>query len=253
MKTAIGTTILAVASLLFTIQSTPQTPDSRLDKRVHLSLGVTTLDKVAAEISRQTGLTVEAADCLKERRLIAAMGDLTARQTLDALAALNGWTWRESEPGKYLIARHTIRRPNSVAEVPRTMRAALPKDIRIYLGLDTLDNKTLDDRFQASITHDPENAVGEAHKNLLASIRPAIVEGKPLPFAKLDRETREHLLFWLVFRRFGDTEAVLYDRSSPHLIEPARATLKLDHEKVLMIEMFLRPDYPVGFGANVYR
>ena len=67
---------------------------SLLTKKVHLSLGSTTLPTLLKALSTQTGLIIEAAAYLQERLLVLEIDDISARVILDELAEANDWKWR---------------------------------------------------------------------------------------------------------------------------------------------------------------
>jgi hypothetical protein len=250
-----GLALLGVSGLCVFAQDTPPgTEEARLNTKVRLSPGETTLAEVMEALSRQTGLQIEASDSLRERRLIVLMEGLTARGALDTLAQLNNWTWRRTGPGHYLLTRLTIRRPQRLADVPFTMQAALPKDFRTYLGLTNWRKMPPGERAFAALQGAYGPACSQARQELVEALAPVLLHEAEIPYSRLTRRQQENLLFFLFFSGFRRTSELLYDCPGPHRIEPSQATLELQQGKVLMVEMYTVPGDPgsgIGFGQNV--
>jgi hypothetical protein len=106
-----------------------------LNKIVHLNLGVTTVGKLMAALSEQTGLKIQAAEYLQARTITVQMDGLTAASALDALKELNDWTSSSSVQNEILISRRRLRVDAVPAAIPRLMQAAIPKDMRTFLQI----------------------------------------------------------------------------------------------------------------------
>jgi hypothetical protein len=254
-NTLLGLSLLPLAGLLVCPQESRQTADdAKLNTKVHLSLGSTTLLRVMDELSKQTGLKIEASDYLLERKLIVAMEGLTSREALDSLAELNDWTWYRTESGHYLLARPTFRRPSSLRDVPRAMQAALPRDFRVFLGgMADWRKMTPDERAMAALSKPHLRALNQTKEAFVEELAPSLLQQDVKPYSTLSGRQQESLLFSVVFDRFGDTSELLYDFGL-HQIEPALVTLELQQGKILMVEMYRDPNDPgsgVGFGQNV--
>lgn len=107
---------------------------SRLQVPAHLELGAVTVDAVIQFLSAQTGLPIQAEDYIRERALIVQMNNITVQAALDTLTELNDWRWFRREDGVIQITRKRPRIPQTPAELPACLRAALPADYRIFLG-----------------------------------------------------------------------------------------------------------------------
>jgi hypothetical protein len=122
-------------------KSPPDDTYARLAVPVHLQLGRTTLQQVAAELTRQTGIKVEVAPCLQARILIVQMDHLSAAAVLDTLAELNDREWYRADTHAVLLTRHAANPSQTLPGLATAMQTILPKDYRRYFG----DGLTLDD------------------------------------------------------------------------------------------------------------
>lgn len=104
----------------------------KLQKPVHLDVKSITLEQIAARLSQETGLTIEAAPYLRQHQITVQCDGATAQSLLETFAELNDWQWQERS-GKIVIERRLVRKPRSIAEIPATVQSALAKDVRRYL------------------------------------------------------------------------------------------------------------------------
>ncbi len=115
----LGNRVLAVVILLAICSVSPLraqdafSPDTteKLHQRVQLTGESTTLAQIAAQLSKQTGLKIEAAAYLGKHRLNLQCDGDSAETILKTLANLNDWQWREVDKGVILISRAPGRRP----------------------------------------------------------------------------------------------------------------------------------------------
>jgi len=103
---------------------------------VHLPQGATTLEQLTDTLSKQTGLTIEPIEYLKQHRLIVSMDNLSAASALDAVAEMNEWVLQENSAGHVLITRKRAKSAETFAEVAAALKAALPKDFRRFTGVE---------------------------------------------------------------------------------------------------------------------
>jgi hypothetical protein len=120
--------------------TSPQTPDKPLAEKlktiVHLTPGRTTLAEVLKVVSEQTGLRVEAADYLREHRLIIVAPGLSTAALLNTLCEMNGWKWQVADDGRVMVDRPAVRTPITLADMPFAFRAALPPDLIRYMEIE---------------------------------------------------------------------------------------------------------------------
>ena len=114
-----------------------------LRTKITVSLANSTLEAVLIAVSEQTGLKVTAIDSIRGHRTNAFASAIPAKAVLDSLAELNGWEWRQSNPGEYLMARARTTPPRSMTEMGIMIQRALPRDVRRYLDLETSDGELI--------------------------------------------------------------------------------------------------------------
>ncbi len=107
---------------------------ARLARKVKVNLRATTLAAALAALSAQTDLHIEAVPYLREHRLSVLMNDVSAAEALNALGEINDWKWRVAPDGHVTVDRPTPRTPRQIGEVSLALQAAMPKDLRRFLG-----------------------------------------------------------------------------------------------------------------------
>lgn len=131
----------------------PQSPSAQtrdamppiLQTPIHLHLGTTTMQAAAQALAAQTGLHIQVDNCLQARKLLVEMDNLTAQDALDTLAELGDWRWFRKEDGTIWLARKRVVIPQTIADLPACLRAALPRDYRTFLGV-SVELKDLPER-----------------------------------------------------------------------------------------------------------
>jgi hypothetical protein len=108
---------------------------TKLRTMMHLRPGTTTLAKVMEALTQQTGMPITAQSCLQERKIIVQMDNMSARDVLDTFSELYGWRWTEIDKGGILLMRPRPKNPQTVEEISLAAQAALPRDIRRFLGI----------------------------------------------------------------------------------------------------------------------
>jgi len=111
---------------------------AKLQKFIHLTVGSSTLEQIAAQLTQQTGLTIETAPYLRQHQITVQCDGATAQALLETFAELNDWQWQERS-GRIVIERKLGRKPRSILDIPATVQSALAKDVRRYL-LDGAEN-----------------------------------------------------------------------------------------------------------------
>jgi len=218
---------------------------TNLSKMVHLNLGATTVSAILAALSAQTGLTVKAADYLRERTLIVRMDNLSASSALDALNELNDWTWYRTNPNQILITRRRLRLDVAAASVPRMLHAAIPRDVRTFLNIPTPseDMSNYVNPLTISGPHIPGGNQQKIYKALaidksamLTSLTPQLLTGEPIPYTKLDAKQRKQLLGSLVYDILWQTDdRLLHTDALPHVADINSAVLALHGATTLFV------------------
>jgi hypothetical protein len=219
----------------------------KLAKTVLLRLGTTTLEKVTAALSEQTGLRVEVSDYLRERRLIVQMEGLSARAALDSLAELYEWEWREWKPDHILLMRRDTPLPREVAQIPPAVQSALSREFRRFLGIGmTLEEyatftdpqlqKEVDFARRRSLFPEREvsfyvlprkmqTVVRQSGLWLFERLRPRLLSGNRLRFTDLASEEQERLVAALTYKilaRLHLRYDVLNNRLAPGVADITR-------------------------------
>jgi hypothetical protein len=183
----------------------------KLQTKVKIHLGPTTVDQVMASLSEQTGLTIEAADYLRQHHLSVEIAGMAASDVLSTLAECNDWIWRESDRGRIILSRPSLKAPESLPEIAVALHRALPKDMRRYLNIDQVmanpdfvnaDRRVFDRQNVGSNAKDTpqlrRNVVTEWTTRLYNSLQPKISDGKAIRFDNLTSQQRQALIRSLI-------------------------------------------------------
>ena len=131
-----------------------------LTQTVNLDLSGVTVKQALAELSAQCKIQIVPADYLEDRTLSLHLQRISASDALDTIAEGNDWIWY-AENETTIRVRRRVPSPRSLAEVPAAFRAALPKDIRRYLGYDITPSDLLSDEdrktFEGDVKPDKKN------------------------------------------------------------------------------------------------
>lgn len=223
--------------------------DAALAKQVTLNLGACTLSQALAALGRQTGLTIEPAEYLRSRRLTVEMAVLPARDALDALCAVNEWTWERDDSGSYVVRRRPVRPASSPAAVGAALRSAIPSDFRTFLSLDRPTGTPSDSPFPTEIGR-AGNLVYAAGTRIGAAFSvKAVADGHDIGYARLTSDQQNELLRLIVFGVFhGDDQELWADGSwGFHRISMPEVWLSLEQGQILMVES----EGHSGFGQNI--
>ncbi|HZO90746.1 MAG TPA: hypothetical protein VFB38_20625 [Chthonomonadaceae bacterium] len=270
----------AIAYIRMPACSQPEAQEAKLAIRVHLRLGPTTLEKVAAALSQQTGLAINAASYLREHKLIVQMDNLPAQDALDALAALNEWIWYKTEPGHYLITRPRVRLPREIAEIPPALYKAMPIEMRRYAGfgvsveeLSPIADPQMRQELEAlkqQGTYElmaPQASVGAKmdslrlkQQNLLVEVlKPDPFDGKITPYSRLTPEQKQALLIFFVSNALESAIAqprslAFSGRLLPFQRDIRKADIVMTAENCLQIGTFFSDEqgrHFVGFFGEI--
>jgi len=233
-----------------------QDPDeAKFTKKVHLLLGPTTLDKVAAALSEQTGLNIQAADYLQTHKLTVQLDNIPAQEALHAIRILNGWTVTKSDAGAYVVTHTPTQTAQTFADAGRALRSTLPKEFRIFFGLEapigapnTFDPNTDHLGFASTVRQG-------AQEKLLESLKPNIGPTEFIPYDKLNPSQQEDLLCALVFGIFGShvDDDLWADRRGFHRMDLKNTYLQIENKEILMISAQDDLGGFPGFGQNIFR
>jgi hypothetical protein len=128
--------IMAMMVVCTGVSRAQKTPlSTQLATQVRLSLGETRLSVFAQELSRQSGVKIYVAEEIQRRPLIVEIDQLSVRETLDAVAALNEWKWYVDLEQNIRIEQPRNRLPQNVAELSTSLAHALPADLRRFAGI----------------------------------------------------------------------------------------------------------------------
>lgn len=253
---AFGAAVAATTFIAFVLgasrpSSARQTDDPRLSATYQIEGGTITLAELADKISATPGIKVAVSEAIQGHRITVSPARVQLRALLDSLAELNGWRWIK-EQDQIVIARHVFRPRNTAEEMAAEMRRALPRDVLDYLRLAGIEKADTFQREQTMMSRDPGERVSECRQALVDTVGRHTASGaKAIKFTDLSAKQKQDLAFMIFFQKYDDAFTVIFNRQGTHWISPDRAVVHLNKGKILMIQMFVRPDYPIGFGANV--
>ena len=248
---------IAVSALpVFAQQSNSVKADDLLKKTVQLDAAPRTVEEIARILSAQTGLTIGAESCLRERTVVIQSDRISAYDMLNALAELHDWRLEETEDHKIVIKRQIVRPAMSLKEVPVSIKAAMPMDLRNYLGLgvptdslplptDPVQQSLLKTRralgpgvvANTSIKFRIDAKTSHAKQVLVDQLPPDVRSGDRRKWSKLEKPLQAALLLAIVVSGIQDAfasgggEAILAERLYPFQVDPSRIDLKLTGQK----------------------
>lgn len=230
---------------------------AKMNSKVHLLLGAVTLPQVAQALSAQSGLDIQAADTLRERRLVVQMDGLALKTALNALAELNDWSWSDRGGGHIVITRLSLMIRQEASTVPLRMRLALPRDVRVACNLEPQppqakrQNASQDgaNDFMAGLNaeHRGGELAQQARLHLIDTLSPTIFKGTPVYFAGLKTSQQQDMLISLLLAAVEATNhAMLRGQTLPWLDNPAGMRMSLNGNTLIV---FTHED--TGFGVQV--
>jgi hypothetical protein len=215
--------------------------DEKLNARVKLTLGNTTAKVVAEELTKQTGLTIEAGAHLADRGLFVNLNGVPARAVLDSLGEMYGWTWYKTSDAHYLLTTHTVRTPLTVLDVARSVSAALPRDLRDFIcGGPPLPGgaTSLQERMNLPVPEMSQRyrvidlklgEVSSAEPGVLyESLKLKLWTGEKLPFTGLTPEERRGVLLIMVLRALQAGLPLLRGELASYQANPLGAELRVN-------------------------
>lgn len=236
----------------------PKTADL-LKKTVAFEAAPRSVAEITRSLSAQTGLTIEAENCLLERTVVIQSERASAFHVLNALAELHDWQWEETEEHKIVIKRPIVRPATSLKEVPLAIKAALPKDLRNYLGFgvptDSLPPPTEPGQQQVLKSRQTlgPGVVGNkavqfritekarhVKQALMDQLPPDVRSGARRKWSQLEKPLQSALLLAMVVGglqdayRSGGGEAILAQRLYPFQVDPTRIELKFKGSELLI-------------------
>ena len=195
-------------------------PATKLAAPVHLLLGDVSVAQFTSALSEQTGLTISAAPYLRDRRILVQMDDVSAQNALNALAEMNDWTWRETQPGEIGLFRRALKLPREPGYIPRFVQTAIPADLREYMRVlrpsDKLHNDDTPAPKNAPASIDIFLRIVDAHLDALHELRATLsipdLCKKPLSYARLSAAQQTLLLSTYVYGYFSNIHDTLLQR-----------------------------------------
>jgi len=247
---------------------TSETVIEKLQTPVHLYLGKTDLGSVAMRLSEQCGITIEPSDYLKDREMVVQLDGITARAALEALSEMNDWTWKETPEKHILIARQASRLPATPAYVFRRIHAAMPRDLREFLGVIPRSETPVTYINPFEIEADPLQTqrmkesrdrlwrlLQDTQTDLYGSLPQSVILGTPYAFAKMSNRQKNDLMAQILFRVFDE---LLAKRSEfmvgdllPYAHDPSLAVLSLTGNEFKVNTIFKIPNGQMSAGFTV--
>lgn len=244
----------------------------RLGTVISLPQGETTLSATTASLSEQTGVQIEASECLRDHRLILAIDRLSASGTLGLICEMNDWVYHEDRPGHVLIGRKRARRPGRIAELFDAVRSALPNDWRRFLTRASPTDAPPSPRdlfyknsglYEGNVILPAQRKrIAEIVNTLSAGLRLSLSDSKAprkLAYASMTDQERERLLIGLVLdtlEQFSDCAGavgILWGNLAPFQIDPETAVIRVKNGGISVLSIEDKPGAHVerGFGASL--
>ena len=236
---------------------------AELSTPIRLMLGQTTLQKLMQEMSQQTGLIVEAADYLQERRLTVQMPVVTVREALDAITEMYGWRWFSPASRHYQVARKRPPAISNAAEAAQAVVQALPVDIDRFARTgaplkheDHADAEKNLPYFAASkrrreIEQKLTDFTNHAPQSLLLLLKPLLFSsGQPtdrkLYLSQMTTQQRSALFLLLLLQAYSAGSALMRGELAPYQSDPLNANIEVSGEM-----MTISGYAPATGGASV--
>jgi hypothetical protein len=239
-------------------QGAPAAPVSdiaaKLNMPVQLELGAAKLPQILRILSDKTGVPIECEPNLADRVVVAQMKDVSARDALDSLAELHEWTWRTTDNGHVVVGRKLLpaRIRQSAPAVPAFIQAAIPADIRRFIGagttLNVLDKPAVyqDDtqaRSDRNVRVMPKTQ--QAIARLIASLDAKALTHAPLKWEQMTSEQQQGLVSMSVLKALNRTDyGLLYGDHYRFMFDLRNVVMILRNNGTTLITGFYmkRPD-----------
>jgi len=226
-----------------------QPPNSTLDGVIHPPYGQTTAKQLAAELSQETGLSISVESAIEGRRLSVYLDGVTCRQALDSITHLEEWSWRELDSGHYRVERRIARVPQRAQDIPASLQAVLPRDIRTYLRLSDLNTKDPSAKSPSDIGQVASRDKARCLEKVRATVSNKVAPNSPVLLRSLPLDTREAMLLWITLVAAAEPTGVkvLNGEIAAYLIDPTRAVLGLEGSSLNVYSL----DADFSFGAEL--
>lgn len=218
----------------------------KLSKVIHLNLGKTTLQTVAASLAEQTDLAFDVPDNLRDRAMIVNIDNKSAFAAISALAELHDWSWKETAEGGIRISRSALALPRTMGSIPSAVKSALPKDLRTFLGvprpgvypagyrdpnLEFLPSGPRD-RIEKKLFR----YLRDTQRDLFSNLPEGAMKGDPIPFAKFAEAQRADITVQIVFRLLGylSEDKLLAGDLARYVYDPGLAQLEADRNYLMI-------------------
>ena len=189
---------------------------------------------------------------------------VTKRALTDALAEIEDWHWNESKPGKVIFQPRALKDANDILAIPRRLQAALPRDLRDYLGA---RRPSLTAQVMVStLVSDPQmrrmqwferrkRSLGYSDlKTLMLHLASSKSKEEIISVIKLKVEDRQLLVNTLLGQAMSYGKYSLYGGDfPPYILAPHKAHLELqkDQLRIMVTQITNGSIASIGFGASV--
>jgi hypothetical protein len=180
-----------------------------LDRVVSIRVNHFRLGDLCVALSRQTGIDVQPAPCIREHTITLSVHNLALSSILRSLHDLYGWAWH-ADGRTVVIDRPGVRQPSSPLDLANCIGLALPLDLRTLvgfrLGRAPTGAKGTSDALEPdgpSLSSRRENALYELERDLRGKL-PASGE---IPIRLLSDSAKDHLARFLTLDALVATSA----------------------------------------------
>ena len=124
---------------------------ARLQKKVHLDLGMTTIETLTKELSTQTGCVIKAQSYLFDHNLCIEIEGVSASKVLTMVSDMNRWRWVEDDKGEIVLSHRKIITPENPSQFAKVFHDVFPVSWGPFIGLNVdfnlmLTQKQLEDK-----------------------------------------------------------------------------------------------------------
>jgi hypothetical protein len=157
-------------------------------------VGWVTLKQALKQMSSRSGLRIEAAPCLQDRKIFCCLYRVAPSQALDAICSMAGLTWRRRDERSYIVSRPRVVRVPDRRLLKEAVLRTLPPDLAAYLDFAP---RAPSDLARAARVFSTGMSQGERQR-LQELLAPVLARGEVIPYVKLTNEQRADVILTLV-------------------------------------------------------
>lgn len=238
-----------------------------LSKKTDVVAASQRLSVVCEHLSKDSGLTITADTAVASHIVSLVIKGQTMRETLNAIAEVTGLVWSQDKSGAVNIGRKPATVTRQLATSVKSLRSALPLDIRDFLQLPPPprlpngNNAAVGNVAPGNAGQKPPpktqviaRAIEQDRNAILAEMRDATSGGKAVPVKDLRPEILERIVRIILLDAVGQSPKLFTDLPAPYQLNPMSAVLVCGSGGQFLIGSHWQDqnrDHYKGFGMNV--